>query len=161
MADRLPLSARLATEAYGAPRDAFGIPESNSGSTRECYWCRHYEGMDHDRMCPVTIVARLEGVELVDGFVPREHGGSDSVTPIRVLESELIRAVQCAEQQLRFYMHRDEMNAEVHREPKHEGGPNVRYSPITYAAQFLVSFLHGQLHVQLYHEELPKRLVDG
>jgi hypothetical protein len=62
---------------------------------------------------------------------------------------ELKHAVFYAEQQLRFFMKRDEMNAEVHLNTPIDltRGANVRYSPITYAAQMLVSFLWQQLYV--------------
>lgn len=53
-----------------------------------------------------------------------------------------------AEQQLRYFMRRDEMNAEVHLNTPVDlrlRDNRVRYSPITYAAQMLVSYLSKQI----------------
>lgn len=67
----------------------------------------------------------------------------------KVENDELKQSVFYAEQSLRFFMKRDEMNAEVHLNTPNDltKGANVRYSPITYAAQMVVQFLWQQLYI--------------
>jgi hypothetical protein len=53
----------------------------------------------------------------------------------------LIDRLNDAEQIWRYFCRRDEMNAEIHLDG--DGSPNVRYSPITIAAERVVGWLSG------------------
>lgn len=55
--------------------------------------------------------------------------------------------VNDAEMMLRYFRRRDEMNAEVHNDGSREY-PNVRYSPITVAAERVVGWLYAQLYIE-------------
>jgi len=59
----------------------------------------------------------------------------------RELELALPDRIADAENLWRFFCRRDEMNAEVHR-PEDIEATNVRYSPITIAAERVVEYLH-------------------
>lgn len=60
-----------------------------------------------------------------------------------------------AEQILRYFVKRDAMNAEVHLED-HVRGLNVRFSPITIAAERVFGFLWREA----YGEEYPPTIED-
>jgi hypothetical protein len=53
--------------------------------------------------------------------------------------------VDDAEIMLRYFMKRDEMNAETHNEG-HGNGATVRYSPITIAANRVLNWLYSDLY---------------
>lgn len=86
----------------------------------------------------------------------------------KVHDQELMRMVIYAEQSLRFFMKRDEMNAEVHMNTPigFDGNMNeteynvsgrtakVRYSPIAYAASMLVTYLWQKLY-----KEVPRPIL--
>jgi len=61
--------------------------------------------------------------------------------------------VDDAEIMLRYFMKRDEMNAETHNEG-HGNGATVRYSPITMAADRVVNWLWNDLY-----EDVPISMV--
>lgn len=50
-----------------------------------------------------------------------------------------------SEQILRYFVHRDMMNANVHLD-NHERGVNVRFSPITLAAERVIAAIYNEFY---------------